>query len=68
MSDFSEVVSVRVDLLMQSVDYSQSAASQDYGFNGVRYALDSRGGLPDDKRLRQGFSATFYLRNRGLGL
>ena len=68
VSDFSEVVSVRVDLLMQSVDYSQSAASQDYGFNGVRYALDSRGGLPDDKRLRQGFSATFYLRNRGLGL
>ena len=68
VSDFSEVVSVRVDLLMQSVDYSQSVASQDYVFNGVRYALDAREGLPDDKRLRQGFSATFYLRNRGLGL
>jgi type IV pilus assembly protein PilW len=65
VSDFSKVVSVRVELLMQSVDYSQSVASHYYVFNGVRYSLDS---LPADRRMRQGFSATFYLRNRGLGL
>lgn len=68
VSDFSRVVSVRLNLLMQSVDYAQSLPNQEYEFNGVVYAALGSAGLPADRRLRRGFSATYYLRNRGLGL
>ena len=68
VSDFSRVVSVRLNLLMQSVDYTQSLSNQGYEFNGVVYAALGSAGLPADRRLRRGFSATYYLRNRGLGL
>ena len=68
VSDFSNVVSVRLNLLMRSVDYAQTDPSQKYEFNGVVYSATGKVGLSEDRRLRHGFVATYYLRNHGLGL
>lgn len=68
VSDFSNVVSARLNLLMRSVDYAQTDPSQKYEFNGVVYSATGKVGLSEDRRLRQGFVATYYLRNHGLGL
>ena len=68
VSDFSNVVSVRLNLLMRSVDYAQTDPSQKYEFNGVVYSATGKVGLSEDRRLRHGFVANYYLRNHGLGL
>ena len=53
---------------MRSVDYAQTDPSQKYEFNGVVYSATGKVGLSEDRRLRHGFVATYYLRNHGLRL
>jgi type IV pilus assembly protein PilW len=57
VADFEDVVSVRVMLLMRSIDDFVAEAPQTYSFNGVQTT-------PADRRLRQVFTATVALRNR----
>ena len=65
VTDFSRVVSVRVNLLMVSVGFASSGLRHDYNYHGAEYS----GALsPNDGRLRQSFEMTFHLRNRALGL
>jgi type IV pilus assembly protein PilW len=55
--DFEDVVSIRVMLLVRSIDDFVAEAPQTYSFNGVQTT-------PGDRRLRQVFTATIALRNR----
>jgi len=57
VADFEDVVSIRVMLLMRSIDDFVAEAPQAYSFNG---ALTT----PGDRRLRQVFTTTVALRNR----
>ena len=57
MADFEDVVSIRVMLLVRSIDDFVAEAPQTYSFNGVQTT-------PADRRLRQVFTATVALRNR----
>ena len=69
VTSWDEVISVRVSLLMQSVEDGTVPAPQGYTFDGVTY--DGGGGgngeLPADERARRVFTATISLRNRALG-
>ncbi|WP_082087011.1 PilW family protein [Teredinibacter purpureus] len=67
VSDWRNVVSVRVTLLLQSVDDNLASGVLPYVFNGVNY--DGQEGNPSasDNRLRRVFSRTITLRNRTLG-
>ena len=63
------VVSVRISLLLQSVEDGSVPAPQAYTFDGVVY--DGNGGngnLPADNRVRRVFTSTINLRNRTLGI
>lgn len=55
--DFNAVVSLRIMLLIHSIDDFVTEAPQAYTFNGVLTT-------PADRRLRQVFSTTIALRNR----
>ena len=69
VTEFSKVISVRISLLMQSVEDGSVPAPQIYTFDGVLY--DGQGGngaLPADTRVRRVFSSTISLRNRALGV
>lgn len=55
--DWDNVVSVRIDLLVQSVEDGIARQPQTYTFNGVSVT-------PADRRLRQTFSTVIALRNR----
>ena len=57
VADFDDVVSIRVMLLLRSIDDFVAEAPQVYSFNGVQTT-------PGDRRLRQVFTATVALRNR----
>ena len=57
VADFEDVVSIRIMLLMRSIDDFVAETSQVYSFNGVQTT-------PGDTRLRQVFTATVALRNR----
>jgi type IV pilus assembly protein PilW len=57
VTDFEDVVSIRVMLLVRSIDDFVAEAPQAYSFNG---ALTT----PGDRRLRQVFTTTIALRNR----
>lgn len=67
VQDWQNVISVRVSLLLQSVDNNLSTGPVPYQFNGVTY--DGEGGNPvaSDNRLRRVFTRTITLRNRTLG-
>lgn len=69
VTDWGEVISVRVSLLMQSVEDGTVPSPQAYVFDGVTY--DGGGGgngtLPADNRVRRVFTSTITLRNRALG-
>lgn len=68
VTDFSKVISVRVSLLMQSVEDGSVPAPQIYTFDGVSYdGGDGNGALPVDNRVRRVFTNTISLRNRTLG-
>ena len=57
VADWENVVSVRIDLLVQSVEDGITSQSQTYTFNGATVT-------PTDRRLRQAFSTVIALRNR----
>jgi len=57
VADFDDVVSMRVMLLLRSIDDFVAEAPQTYSFNGVQTTAG-------DRRLRQVFTTTVALRNR----
>lgn len=57
---WSRVVSVRVDLLLQTIDDNLADAAQPYTFDGAPPVT------PGDRRLRRVFTATIGIRNRSL--
>lgn len=66
--NWDEVISVRVSLLMQSVEDGTVPSPQPYVFDGVTYDGGAgNGALPQDDRVRRVFTATISLRNRALG-
>lgn len=69
VTDWLDVVAVRVSLLMQSVEDGVVPAPQAYTFNGVNYnGVGANGELPQDNRVRRVFNSTLVLRNRALGI
>lgn len=68
VTDWDEVISVRISLLMQSVEDGTVPAPQAYTFDGVTYDGGAgNGALPQDDRVRRIFVNTISLRNRALG-
>lgn len=66
--DWDEVLAIRINLLMQSVEDGTVPAPQAYIFNGVTYdGVGTNGNLPGDERVRRIFQTTISLRNRALG-
>ena len=57
MSDWDDVVAVRIMLLMRSLDDFVTEDPQTYTFDGVQTT-------PNDRRIRQSFTTTIALRNR----
>jgi type IV pilus assembly protein PilW len=57
VADFEEVVAVRVQLLLQSMNDFVADVPQTYTFNGATVT-------PGDRRIRQVFTSTIALRNR----
>ena len=69
VTQWQNVVSVRITLLMQSIDDGIVPQPQGYSFNGVVYdGGDTGGSLPADRRVRRIFTTTISLRNRALGV
>lgn len=67
--DFGKVISVRISLLMQSVENGSVPLPQAYVFDGVTYdGVGANGDLPSDTRVRRIFVNTISLRNRALGV
>jgi len=64
---WENVVSVRISLLMQSVNDNLSQGVLPYVFNGVTYNGLEENPSASDNRLRRVFSRTISLRNRTLG-
>lgn len=56
--DMSQVVAIRVSLLLRTFEDNVAANPLPYTFNG------ERDGTPGDRRIRRVFSSTFALRNR----
>ncbi len=68
VADFARVISVRISLLMQSVEDGSVPSPQAYTFDGVTYdGAGGNGDLPVDNRVRRVFVTTISLRNRALG-
>jgi len=68
VTEFSKVISVRISLLMQSIEDGSVPAPQLYTFDGVLYDGGvGNGDLPADTRVRRVFTNTISLRNRALG-
>lgn len=69
VGDWTRVVSVRISVLVQSLEDFMLPAPQPYTFNGVIYdGSGGNGALPADRRLRRVFTSTVTLRNRAVGL
>lgn len=67
VTNWLNVVSVRISLLVQSLGDNLTPTAQNYTFNGVVYdGLAGNGSLPPDTKLRRVFSTTINLRNRTL--
>jgi len=67
VQDWKNVISVRVSLLLQSVDNNLVDGASPYVFNGVNYNGQSGNPSAADRRVRRVFSRTITLRNRTLG-
>jgi type IV pilus assembly protein PilW len=62
---WNKVISLRLSLLVQSIEDNLTVSPQPYAFDGVTYdGAAGNGPLPSDRRLRSVFSATVTLRNR----
>lgn len=57
VTNWGKIVSVRISLLMQSIEDNITSQPQPYTFNGTTTT-------PTDRRLRQAFSSVITLRNR----
>jgi type IV pilus assembly protein PilW len=57
VTDWGKIVSVRISLLMQSIENNIASQPQPYTFNGATTT-------PTDRRLRQAFTTVVALRNR----
>lgn len=67
VTEWQDVISVRITLLLQAIEDATVPQPQAYTFNGVVY--DGAGGaLPEDRRVRRVFTTTVSLRNRALGI
>lgn len=65
VSNWADVVAVRITFLVQSIGDNLVPAPMSYSFNGVTYDGGSgNGNLPDDNRLRRVFTTTVGIRNR----
>lgn len=63
--DWQRVISVRINLLLQSIEDHLLSTPQAYEFDGISYdGQPGNGSLPPDTRLRQEFSTTVALRAR----
>jgi type IV pilus assembly protein PilW len=68
VTNWDEVISVRVALLLQSPEDGTVPSPQPYIFDGVTYDGGAGNGeLPVDERVRRVFTTTISLRNRALG-
>jgi len=68
VGDWARVISVRISVLVQSIEDGMLPAPQPYVFNGVTYnGTAGNGDLPEDNRLRRVFTSTITLRNRAVG-
>lgn len=68
VTNWNDVVSVRISLLLQSLENNLVADPLPYSFNGMDYDGSSgKGALPPDGRLRRVFTTTINLRNITLG-
>lgn len=68
VADWDKVVSLRITLLVQSLEDNLVPSPQAYTFNGVVYDGGSGNGAnPPDGRLRRVFTTTINLRNITLG-
>lgn len=69
VGNWLNVISVRISLLMQSVEDGTVPSPQPYTFDGVVYdGSAGNGNLPVDDRVRRVFTSTINLRNRTLGI
>lgn len=69
VGDWSNVISVRISVLVQSIEDNMRPSPQPYTFNGVLYdGTAGNGSLPADTRLRRVFTTTTTLRNRAVGI
>jgi len=67
--NWQQVITVRINLLMQSIEDQIVPDPQNYSFNGVDYdGGGGNGSLPNDNRVRRVFTNTISLRNRALGV
>lgn len=67
VTDWNNVVSVRITLLVESIENFLTSSPQAYTFNGVTYdGSGGNGALPDDRRRRRVFTTTLSLRNKVL--
>jgi type IV pilus assembly protein PilW len=68
VTDWDAVVSVRITLLVMSLEDNLVSVAQPYTYNGVVYnGGTGNGAAPPDKRLRRVFTTTINLRNVTLG-
>ena len=67
VADWDNVVSIRISLLVESIEAELLEAPQAFTFNGVVYDGEAgNGDLPDDQRSRRVFTTTLSLRNKVL--
>jgi type IV pilus assembly protein PilW len=68
VTNWDKVVSVRIELLVMSLENNLVPAAQPYTYNGIDYTgASGKGALPPDTRLRRVFTTTINLRNITLG-
>lgn len=67
VSNWTDVVSVRITFLVQSIENNLVPSPTAYSYNGTTYdGTSGNGSLPDDNRLRRVFTTTIGIRNRTL--
>jgi type IV pilus assembly protein PilW len=67
VSNWNNVVSVRIELLVMSLENNLVPSAQPYTYNGVVYnGASGNGAAPPDTRLRRVFTTTINLRNVSL--
>ena len=68
VTDWARVISVRISVLVQSIEDNMLPSPAPYTFNGITYnGASGNGALPADTRLRRVFTSTITLRNRAVG-